>query len=105
MAYDNPSLLGQKPGLFILFFTEMWERFSFYGMRALLVLYLTSTIIDGGWAWTSEEALKLYGLYLGFVYFTPIIGGYIADRFLGYRNAVLVGGLIMTLGHGALAFE
>lgn len=91
--------------LFILFFTEMWERFSYYGMRALLVLFLTSSIMDGGWGWERAEALQLYGLYTGLVYLTPIIGGFIADRFLGYRNAIILGALSMTLGHASMAAE
>ncbi|MGV3641423.1 MAG: peptide MFS transporter [Adhaeribacter sp.] len=91
--------------LFILFFTEMWERFSYYGMRALLVLFLTSSLMDGGWGWDRAEALRLYGLYTGFVYLTPILGGFIADRFLGYRNAIILGALLMTLGHASMAAE
>lgn len=99
------SLLGHKPSLFMIFFTEMWERFSYYGMRALLVLFLTSEIVDGGWAWSNEDALKLYGWYTGLVYLTPIIGGYIADKYLGYRKAVALGAFIMTMGHASMAFE
>ncbi len=99
------SLLGHKPSLFMLFFTEMWERFSYYGMRALFVLFLTSQIIDGGWAWSNEDALKLYGWYTGLVYLTPIFGGFIADKFLGYRKAVAFGALFMTLGHISMALE
>ena len=93
------------PTLFILFFTEMWERFSYYGMRALLVLFLTSSFDKGGWAWNREDALQLYGTYTGLVYLTPILGGLIADRLLGYRNAVIFGALIMTLGHASMAME
>ncbi len=99
------SLLGHKPSLFMIFFTEMWERFSYYGMRALFVLFLTSEIVNGGWAWSNEDALKLYGWYTGLVYLTPIIGGYIADKFLGYRKAVAFGALFMTVGHAAMALE
>ncbi|PIQ21424.1 MAG: MFS transporter [Cytophagales bacterium CG18_big_fil_WC_8_21_14_2_50_42_9] len=91
--------------LFILFFTEMWERFSYYGMRALLVLFLTSSFVKGGWAWNREDALQLYAAYTGLVYLTPILGGVIADRLLGYRNAVILGALIMTLGHASMAME
>jgi len=96
---------GHPPSLFILFFTEMWERFSYYGMRALLVLFLTSAIINGGWAWEREDALKLYGWYTGLVYLTPILGGLIADKVLGYRKAVILGALIMTIGHASMALE
>ena len=93
------------PTLFILFFTEMWERFSYYGMRALLVLFLTSSFTEGGWAWNREDALELYAAYTGLVYLTPILGGVIADRLLGYRHAVILGALIMTLGHASMAME
>ncbi|WP_026464117.1 peptide MFS transporter [Adhaeribacter aquaticus] len=101
------TLTGAKhpPHLFILFFTEMWERFSYYGMRALLVLFLTSSALKGGWAWNREDALQLYGTYTGLVYLTPIIGGLIADKLLGYRNAVILGAFIMTLGHASMALE
>ena len=99
------ELFGHQPGLFLLFFTEMWERFSYYGMRALLVLFLVSQLADGGWAWSRGDALRLYGYYTGLVYFTPILGGIIADRLLGYRWAVMVGALLMTLGHASMALE
>lgn len=102
---NNKLLMGHPSGLFVLFFTEMWERFSYYGMRAILVLFLTSALIDGGWAWTREDALGLYGTYTMLVYFSPIIGGFLADKFLGYRKAVALGALIMTLGHAAMAFD
>jgi len=98
-------VFGHEPGLFLLFFTEMWERFSYYGMRALLVLFLIGEIAGGGWGWSRKEALELYALYTGLVYLTPILGGIVADKLLGYRNAVLLGALLMTLGHAALAFE
>jgi len=104
-AMNNQLLMGHPSGLFILFFTEMWERFSYYGMRALLVLFLTSALIDGGWAWSREEALGLYGTYTMLVYFTPIIGGLLADKLLGYRWAVAIGALIMTLGHASMALD
>ena len=98
-------LFGHPAGLFVLFFTEMWERFSYYGMRALLVLFLVSSVGIGGWEWSRENALELYGWYTGLVYITPILGGLIADRFLGHRNAIVFGALIMTLGHASMAFE
>jgi POT family proton-dependent oligopeptide transporter len=107
--YDPATLedqvFGHKPGLFLLFFTEMWERFSYYGMRALLVLFLVSEMAAGGWAWSRTAALELYAMYTGLVYLTPILGGIVADKLIGYRNAVILGALLMTLGHGALAFE
>ncbi|MEO9021677.1 MAG: peptide MFS transporter [Ginsengibacter sp.] len=96
---------GHPPALFILFFTEMWERFSYYGMRALLVLFLVTSLTGGGWAWDRKEALQLYAVYTGLVYLTPIIGGWIADRFTGYRKAVILGALIMTIGHACMAAE
>ncbi len=102
---NNQLLMGHPSGLFILFFTEMWERFSYYGMRALLVMFLISAFDDGGWAWSREEALGLYGTYTMMVYFTPIIGGILADRLLGYRNAVAIGALLMTLGHASMALN
>jgi POT family proton-dependent oligopeptide transporter len=104
-ALNQKTILNHPVGLFVLFFTEMWERFSYYGMRAILVLFLTSSIMNDGWAWSNEEALKLYGLYTGLVYLTPILGGFLADKFLGYRNATVLGALIMTLGHASMALE
>lgn len=102
--FEN-TVLGHPTGLFVLFFTEMWERFSYYGMRALLVLFLTTSLIKGGWAWSVEDALGLYGTYTMSVYFTPVIGGFLADRYLGYRWAVILGALAMTLGHASMAVE
>jgi POT family proton-dependent oligopeptide transporter len=102
---ETQKILKHPVGLFVLFFTEMWERFSYYGMRALLVLFLVSEASKDGWNWTRPEALKLYAWYTGLVYFTPIIGGLIADRLTGYRKAVIIGGLIMTLGHASMAME
>ena len=101
----NPQVMDHPAGLFILFFTEMWERFSYYGMRALLVLFLVTAISDGGWGWSNENAGILYGWYTGLVYFTPLIGGWLADRYLGFKSAVVWGALLMTLGHGSLALE
>lgn len=99
------NIFSHPAGLFILFFTEMWERFSYYGMRALFVLFLVSDLSAGGWAWPREEALKLYALYTGLVYVTPIIGGILADKLLGYRKAVMLGAILMTLGHASMAME
>ena len=98
------NIFGQKPALFVLFFTEMWERFSYYGMRVLLVVFLVE-VAFGDTPWDRADALALYGIYTGFVYFTPMIGGIIADKYIGYRKAVLAGALIMTLGHAAMALE
>jgi POT family proton-dependent oligopeptide transporter len=105
---DGGSIFGHRPGLFVLFFTEMWERFSYYGMRVLLVVFLVKIAFgdeDGLGAWDRADALALYGIYTGFVYFTPMIGGIIADRYIGYRKAVLLGALIMTLGHASMALD
>lgn len=120
------SLLGHPKGLFVLFLTEMWERMSYYGMRALLVLYMTSHLFvsegvedrvlgfgaiasllaDASKAhWTDHLASRVYGLYTGFVYFTPFFGGLLADRWLGARRSVLLGGTLMMLGHFLMAFE
>lgn len=99
------TVIGHPSQLFVLFFTEMWERFSYYGMRAILVLFLVSSIGIGGWDWTSKEALSLYGTYTSLVYLTPIVGGYLADKFIGYRKAVIIGAIIMTLGHASMAME
>src|SRR5690606_15870037 len=99
------QVLGHPSGLFVLFFTEMWERFSFYGMRALLVLFLVSAVGIGGWDWPRENAMALYGTYLALLYLTPIIGGQLADRYLGYRKAIIIGAIIMTLGHASMAIE
>ena len=104
----NPSeIFGHPKGLFVLFFTEMWERFSYYGMRAILVLYLvTQTTGDNpGLGWTSGEALALYGWYTMLVYVASIPGGWIADRLIGQKKSVLIGGLTLCLGHSILAFE
>ena len=101
------KVLGHPAGLFVLFFTEMWERFSFYGMRVLLVNFLTMAVIgyNPGWEWTAENAGALFGTYAGLLYLTPILGGIIADKFTGYRWAVVIGSLIMTLGHASMALE
>ncbi|WP_420575046.1 oligopeptide:H+ symporter [Kordia sp.] len=101
------KVLGHPAGLFVLFFTEMWERFSFYGMRVLLVNFLTMAAIsyNPGWEWTAENAGALFGTYAMLLYITPIIGGYIADKYTGYRWAVIIGALIMTLGHASMAIE
>jgi POT family proton-dependent oligopeptide transporter len=95
---DAKTFFGHPRGLFMLFFVEMWERFSFYGMRAILVLYLTKHFLFG-----DEPSYAIYGAYTSMVYITPIIGGYLSDRFLGPRKAVLAGGIFITLGHLLLA--
>ena len=101
------EIYGHPVGLFLLFFTEMWERFSYYGMKALLVLYLTAEVVgkNPGLGWTNSEASELYGWYTMLVYITPIIGGLLADKYFGFRKAILAGAILMTLGHLSLAFE
>jgi POT family proton-dependent oligopeptide transporter len=94
MQYKHPK------GLYFLFFTEMWERFSYYGMRALLVYYMIEHLL-----FTQEQASYLYGLYTGFVYFTPFFGGLLADRVLGKRRTVIVGAVLMAVGHFLMVFE
>ena len=93
---------GHPKGLYLLFFTEMWERFSYYGMRAILSLYLTKKLMEGGLGMNKEEAMVLYGYFTGFVYFTPLIGGWLADRYLGKRLAITIGGITMMLGQFTL---
>ena len=124
---EQRTFFGHPAGLFILFFTEMWERFSYYGMRALLVLYMVDYLLKGvqagtfhvvGFA-TLQRGLEsvygplpiqplaslIYGLYTGFVYFTPLFGGMLADRVLGQRKSVVVGGVLMAIGQFLLAAE
>lgn len=101
---NKPStLLGHPKGLFLLFGTELWERFSYYAMRAILVLYLTDQTINGGMGWTTAEALNLYGIYTGLVYITPLIGGWLADNFIGQRKSLIIGGALMAIGQFILA--
>ncbi|MGJ1262059.1 peptide MFS transporter [Sphingobacterium spiritivorum] len=106
---DGSTVLGHPSGLLVLFFTEMWERFSYYGMRVLLIQFLTSAVIFGspfsGWGWTAEQAGALYGTYAMLVYLTPILGGIIADKYIGSRKAVIIGAAVMTIGHAAMAFD
>ena len=101
------KVLGHPAGLFVLFFTEMWERFSYYGMRAILVIFLTGAISGNnpGWGWDTSTALSLLGTYALFVYLTPIVGGWLADNKIGYKMAVVIGALLMTLGHASMAVE
>ena len=99
------TVLGHPSALFVLFFTEMWERFSFYGMRSLLILFLTASAMDGGWEWSRENASSLFGSYVGLVYLSTMLGGYFADKIIGFRWAVVVGAVLMTLGHASMAVE
>ncbi len=108
LTMQEQTILGHPKGLFILFFTELWERFSFYGMRAMLVLYLTratSESFNPGMGWTSAEAISLYGTYGMMVYFMGIFGGIAADKWLGQKKAVLFGGILIIFGQFALAID
>ncbi|MCB0690097.1 MAG: peptide MFS transporter [Saprospiraceae bacterium] len=104
---EREELFGHPKGLFVLFFTEMWERFSYYGMRAILVLYLVAEHQGGnpGLGWSNGEALKLYGWYTMLVYVASIPGGWIADKLIGQKKSVLIGGILLCFGHGILAVE
>ena len=96
----KPEFLGHPKGLYMLFFAEMWERFSYYGMRALLIFYLTKH-----WLFDDGKSNLIYGAYTSLVYITPVLGGYLADRYLGQRKAVLFGAILLTAGHFLMAFE
>ena len=104
---NQKQFLGHPIGLYILFLTEMWERFSYYGMRAILVLYLVAEvgIENAGLGWSNEDALALYGWYTMFVYVASIPGGIIADKILGQKKSVFVGGMLLVAGHSVLAVE
>ncbi|MGH2624488.1 MAG: oligopeptide:H+ symporter, partial [Sphingobacterium sp.] len=106
---SEPQILNQEPqnvpkghpkGLYVLFTTEMWERFNFYGMRALLTLFLVNAL-----AFSDKDASIVYGGFLGLSYLTPMLGGYIADRYLGNRNCIILGGLVMGVGQLFLFFS
>src|SRR5437867_6754485 len=106
------TLLGHPAGLFLLFLVEMWERFSYYGMRGLLVLYLVQSthprpdptgFVNPGRGWSRGDASLLYGWYTGLAYLLPIVGGWIADRLLGTHRSMVIGGLLIALGHLVLA--
>ncbi|UGU17194.1 peptide MFS transporter [Sinomicrobium kalidii] len=101
------ELFGHPAGLYILFFTEMWERFSYYGMRALFTLFLVSetTSRNPGFGWTNQEALSLYGWYTMLVYVASIPGGWVADRLLGQKKTVMLGGILLCIGHSILALN
>ncbi|MCX6110009.1 MAG: peptide MFS transporter [Proteobacteria bacterium] len=104
MKQTSAASTKQKhpPGLYVLFLTEMWERFSYYGMRAILVLYLVTTTAKGGLGWSEQDAAHLYGWYTGLVFLTPLIGGWLADRWLGTHRSMLIGGAIIAAGHFTL---
>ena len=105
--FFSKIVIGHPSALFVLFFTEMWERFSYYGMRAILVIFLTGAILgdNPGWDWSSSAALSLLGTYAMFAYLAPLAGGWLGDKKIGYRNAVVIGALLMTFGHASMAVE
>ncbi len=98
--FEDLSLMGHPRGLGLLFVVEMWERFSYYGMRALLVLYLVNYL-----KWSDGDAARLYGTYTSLVYLTPLVGGYLADRYIGTRRSIVIGSVVIALGHFCLAFQ
>jgi POT family proton-dependent oligopeptide transporter len=106
-AKPQGTLFGHPKGLFLLFTTELWERFSYYAMRAILVLYLVDTVqknvAGGGLGWSQADAISLYGTFTGLVYLTPLIGGWLADNVLGQRKAIYIGGFLMAAGQFTLA--
>jgi POT family proton-dependent oligopeptide transporter len=102
---DTAGWGGHPRGLSTLFFIEMWERFSYYGMRAFLILYMVAPVASGGLGFSDVDAASIYGTYTGSVWGAAILGGLVADRFLGQYRAVLVGGIVIALGHFTLAFE
>src|SRR6266850_6130748 len=103
-SQHDRSFFGHPRGLATLFFTEMWERFSYYGMRALLILFMTAPLAGGGLGFDTATAGAIYGLYTSMVYMTTLPGGWIADRLIGQRRAVLYGGIIIATGHFSMAF-
>ena len=103
VGVETRQWFGQPRGLATLFFTELWERFSYYGMRGILVLFMTNAIVNGGMGLTDGTAAAIYGLYTAGVYFAALPGGWIADRLIGQRQAVFVGGVIIAAGHFSMA--
>lgn len=102
---DTHGFFGHPKGLSTLFFTEMWERFSYYGMRALLTLYMTKSFAEGGLGFDEKYAGVIYATYVSSVWYLPLIGGWLADRFLGARRAVLIGGIVIACGHYSMAID
>ncbi|MFT6166978.1 MAG: POT family proton-dependent oligopeptide transporter [Vicingaceae bacterium] len=107
VATAKDELWGHPKGLYVLFFTELWERFSYYGMRAILVLYMISSVNgdNPGFGWDEIDAISLYGSYTALVYILSILGGWVADKFWGQKKTVLIGGILLCLGHGVLAVD
>src|ERR1700674_5734153 len=104
-ASMDRGFFGHPRGLSTLFFTEMWERFSYYGMRALLTLYMTSKLADGGLGFDEKYASVIYATYVSSVWYLPLVGGWLADKILGARRAVLIGGIIIACGHYSMAID
>src|SRR3954462_2216217 len=104
-AANDRGFFGHPRGLSTLFFTEMWERFSYYGMRALLTLYMTSKLVDGGLGFDERYSSVIYASYVSSVWYLPLVGGWLADKFLGARRAVLLGGIIIACGHYSMAID
>src|SRR5438132_1340731 len=105
LSANDRGFFGHPRGLSTLFFTEMWERFSYYGMRALLTLYMTSKMIDGGLGFDERYASAIYATYVSSVWYLPLVGGWLADKVLGARRAVLIGGIIIACGHYSMAID
>ena len=105
LSSDDRGFFGHPWGLSTLFFTEMWERFSYYGMRALLTLYMTSKVIEGGLGFDERYASAIYATYVSSVWYLPLVGGWLADKFLGARRAVLIGGIVIACGHYSMAID
>ena len=104
-ASDTSGIGGHPSGLSTLFFTEMWERFSYYGMRALLTLYMTKSLAEGGLAFDEKHASMIYATYVSSVWYLPLIGGWLADRILGARRATLIGAIVIACGHYSMAID
>ena len=102
---DSRGFFGHPTGLSTLFFTEMWERFSYYGMRAILTLYMTKTLAEGGLGFDERYASLIYATYVSSVWYLPLIGGWLADRVFGARRAVLIGGIVIACGHYSMAIN
>ena len=103
MKQNQREFLGHPKGLFLLFSSELWERFSFYALRAILILYVTGLTVNGGLGWDKADALRLYGLYTGLIYITPLIGGWLADNVCGQRKAIVYGAILMAAGQFVLS--
>ena len=107
LAPSEKKIFGHPAGLFVLFFTELWERFSYYGMRALFTIFLVAktTSDNPGFGWSNTDAIWLYGWYTMLVYLASVPGGWIADNLLGQKKTVMLGGILLCIGHTILAFD